>query len=1631
LALAFEPFPNTLTTFRAVRIPPDLPDDKRAAFAKRIETTVREQAALAESCDAILRPVGQIRERNDTLLIEHEPATPFDLEAVLAAEERPDVSTLWWITWSVLRALAAVEPKRAIHGGLQLRSLFIDQVGRVKLADFGVASAIEVVCGHEARRRVVCEAAAEREMVERGLSGSWALLDEGAERENGWIAPYFAPEILAGGARLNPTADQFSLGVVLYQIATGVHPLGAELSNPELFGYFSLEPYSLEEHRADWKEAFDHQSHDAVMRADQPILEWAALVYRLLADEPGERFASFASAEEAARQHVVAAWIEALQVLGESLELLEHEQYHPFLTSVGPWCENAELPALWRARLAAGIAQVEKVRKVALARKALEKRLDQGYAALDRSDLNEARAVAREVAESPDADNGLRQRVAEFEQQCDDHEQLIFRQADERARAYLDSAREALAQEDFDGAEAILTGLCQDTLTPAVRREEAEGRLGEIEQRKARRAAHQAELKAARTDVARDPAAAWARLHKLLEEPDLTKSLRREVETLAKEVEVEKRRRDELLQIITEVHQALARGDLTAAEETLAMLPFDSDDPYVIERRNELAATCEQLRQVLERRGEAEELLRKGQPERALAVLQELLKQELSPAVREQFERLAETCERVVEQIQQHEIGRALESLALAETAYQAGEVEECRRLLSMVLPMLTRLEKADQKRATQLDAAGARCEEAIRHIEAAGRRLEHQGFDDALNELDAIGTAALPGPTLKRADDLRTQVKQALEERYQRRMRELREWLAQLAQHLDRGEVDLADERLKEREFPPDAERELTEQFERLRRATIRGRQVWEAFAAVDAALRHDQADEATRLLDQLVASAEGSGAAAALPAWAFEEIEQRRQRIAELEEAQRRRAVQEATAALRHAQQTLNDLDLGAARTHLAKAKASIRLSAELKTRYDELAQFAAELERWVPRLEALEAALKQDQIKAAYEGAVALGKQPPIPAPVEKRRRVVESQAHEKIVADRSALSARLQALASELDQRGRHAKAFEPRVETIASDPLATDEQRATAAELVQRFRALPRPRRGILPIALSAAAVVVAGAVGWYWYVMRGEGTAREIAAALERIERTYADAVAEALIAGRTPRNWKFRFEPDKAFETMLVASDESEELTLATDVGAEEIGALNLSDAVLERLLGSPWPPHDAEKIAAALTRVGDAYKGEVEQGRAPPDWEFFFDPDNAFETTFYARHESGIRLALAQNLREAEIDRFGLTSEMIDRLNDSMSRAVPPWPRTLVASTSVAPSAQRLSELFGSLVSATVPGDLYPPLSVLAEIVAQAVVSEHSPEGSFTVRLELKGGAGAVPRDFALETVAGGWRPTEGNPAQLRGLLADALVGVRERVNTIADDISQHYLEGQLDAAYQAYGQAEELQAAFVLPEVAATATKLNRAIGRFPPPWRRPDGYEESEQRAAGLGYPRSLTKDGRTLLLVNVAPNDPLWSEIDAASRATAVAENAAGYVLSEEAGKPPAERKWYVFYIDAAEWAEPVERDARGFARQRLGNDLPTVEEWLLAALQLRREPDARGFFGGVWDWCLNEDRLWVCGGCDEIHKKYLPWPGEGAQSAEVWKWLNNSLVCQPRTRGDGLTGVRTVLRLGS
>jgi serine/threonine-protein kinase len=99
----------------------------------------------------------------------------------------------------VLDAVQAAHAQLTIHRDLKPSNILVDDSGRVKLLDFGIA-------------RLLPEAQAEQTALTR--EGSFALTPE-----------YAAPEQFEGGV-LSVATDVYALGVVLYELLAATHPSG-------------------------------------------------------------------------------------------------------------------------------------------------------------------------------------------------------------------------------------------------------------------------------------------------------------------------------------------------------------------------------------------------------------------------------------------------------------------------------------------------------------------------------------------------------------------------------------------------------------------------------------------------------------------------------------------------------------------------------------------------------------------------------------------------------------------------------------------------------------------------------------------------------------------------------------------------------------------------------------------------------------------------------------------------------------------------------------------------------------------------------------------------------------------------------------------------------------------------------------------------------------------------------------------------------------------------------------------------------------------------------------------------------------------------------------------------------------
>lgn len=1582
-SLAFQPIHASLTAYREVRIPADLALEKRADFIKRVESAVKKQAALAEQSDSILRFTGTVREEGDLLRIEHEPASPLHLRQILDADEHPDVQTLWWITGHALRAFAAAETKRLVHGGVQPRCLLMDRIGRIKVADFGLPSAFEALCGREERRYIVCEPVCEKE-PQSATSARWMQMNEDSEREDSWIAPFFAPEILAGGTLLNSPADQFSLGVTLYLLATGVHPLGAELSNPELFGYFVPEPYPFEDERKDWEEAFERQTAQAALSADQAVLDWAALVYRLLANETGERFPNFAAALEQARKHTPDEWTEAQRVLGESIDLLDQGQYDAFLTAIGPWSENPRLPPLWRQRLAECIAEAEQIKAQAAARAAVESKLHAGYAALDGGNLEQARAVADEVASGLNSDDPLYGRIEELRRLCDEYEQNIRQKADELFQANVALARETLARGEFTEARLILTGLLDDPLTGPEHAGEIEELLAELD-RQARHFAHfQEQFDRIKADFAEGKlSGALELLEQLLAEPDIPMQLRDPIEAFTRDLEAEKRRHEEHLATIRAVEEALELGDAATAEETLAMLPFDTQDPHLIARRDELTTACETLRGFLQRLAVLEQQLNAGEAEAALAGVEALLREKPPKVVGERTSELTLRCRKVIEQLQKAQIGDALEALTLAETAFETGDVVQCRRQLRSVLPFTARLETKDRARASELEQAVSRCENAQQLLEAAERRLGQADFDGAEETLAKIATGDLPAKFAGKPADLREKIQTARAAYREQRLARLREWLEQIADHLERNEIKQAEELLDREQPPADVDEELNRRYEMLRADALRGRKILEAFAPLEKALLAGKIEEAAELLDNT--RAEESD----WPAWAVERAAQYRERLDKSAAERREQVAREVEAELQQAAAELERGDAEAAKRRLVGVEAKLRFVEQSRPRFEELRQAIDELERWLPKIADFErAAQTEPPIEILPRASELLGQ--PLPQTLRPRVDAAEKTIHARIAQRRAELTQNLENAKREIEQRGRRARSIPRLLAAIRDDALATQEQQADAAALSARFDALPQPKGRGLPIAVAAAVIVVGLGAGWF--LTRG----------------------------GDTP----------SMPEPTPVVRDEPPIVPPAQTPSAGEI--LKAATARLH------------EALEQVLNLLPDDRRGY--------SWDLVFDPPDAFDTSLRAVDASGRVLILAERLSQAEVGTLQWNASWTERLFPPPAvvetpaaepstpeptpghepapeplPAEPAWPRVLATGATERPGVDFLKELLETIAPPSASAGAYPTLPILAGIVERVTLGERDAENAVAVTFELANAAGVVAETFPLQARGRMWVPDEDNAVILGSALRNIVERLETRYANLADDIERQYLTGELTAAYESARQARGAPNPREIREIADALERMTSVLRRLPPAWSLPEGYRASEESDPDTGYPLAITNEGRTLLLVNVPPNDPLWANLAAAPAAATASENAAIEILRSEAGMRPLDRRWRIYYIMSNNPTVPVNDDPRTAARSLPACDLPGVDEWLLAALKLRDRNAAFGFFGGLWEWCQAGDQLWVSGGCDALHGRFLPWPSDLSQFSTAWDWLTHPLVLQPRRWGDDLAGVRPVL----
>jgi len=235
----------------ALKVLPRTSDD--SGRLRRFQTEARAAAALSHPHIVAVHDVG---ETNGTAWIVSELVSGGTLSALL---ERGPLPTRRLVDLAVplAEALAAAHAHGIVHRDLKPDNILLGQDGRPKIADFGLAKYLAPVpSGGETDR---------------------TTLDEDRTREGtvfGTVG-YMSPE-QAKGQPLDFRSDQFSLGSVLYEMATGVRAFRRDTSVDTLAAILHEEPEPI------------GRLNDAV-----PVpLRWT--IARCLAKDPDGRYASTA-----------------------------------------------------------------------------------------------------------------------------------------------------------------------------------------------------------------------------------------------------------------------------------------------------------------------------------------------------------------------------------------------------------------------------------------------------------------------------------------------------------------------------------------------------------------------------------------------------------------------------------------------------------------------------------------------------------------------------------------------------------------------------------------------------------------------------------------------------------------------------------------------------------------------------------------------------------------------------------------------------------------------------------------------------------------------------------------------------------------------------------------------------------------------------------------------------------------------------------------------------------------------------------------------------------------------------------------------------------------------------------------
>lgn len=189
----------------AIKILPD----EIASHAERRARILAEARAAAVLNHPGITTIYEVGEEGEQIFIVMELVSGKTIRAILS-EGPVETRVLLRLGANVAEALAAAHAQGVIHGDIKPENIILQQEGRVKLLDFGIASQM---------------AAETATLTRTGFTASCL-----PESHFAGTLAYMAPELLLG-APTDARADLFSLGVLLYELSAGHRPFPGPAAN--------------------------------------------------------------------------------------------------------------------------------------------------------------------------------------------------------------------------------------------------------------------------------------------------------------------------------------------------------------------------------------------------------------------------------------------------------------------------------------------------------------------------------------------------------------------------------------------------------------------------------------------------------------------------------------------------------------------------------------------------------------------------------------------------------------------------------------------------------------------------------------------------------------------------------------------------------------------------------------------------------------------------------------------------------------------------------------------------------------------------------------------------------------------------------------------------------------------------------------------------------------------------------------------------------------------------------------------------------------------------------------------------------------------------------------------------------